>query len=129
MIDAGDIHFADLNEERRCRVFVISNARFQGVSGRVLVAPEIIGAPGEVPFPWRVQVDEAVYAVDLVRSLPAAHLLERADRGLRRRNGPRSPGTAQHHLTGIATDRPPDRWAIQTSSAGHRVAQSPVTIS
>ena len=80
MIDAGDIHLADLNEERRRRVLVISNSRFQRVSGRVLVAPEIIGEPDEVPFPWRVQVDDAVYAVDLVRSLPVARLLDRTDR-------------------------------------------------
>ncbi|MGD9701980.1 MAG: type II toxin-antitoxin system PemK/MazF family toxin [Acidimicrobiia bacterium] len=80
MINAGDIHLADLNEERRRRVLVISNARFQRVSGRVLVAPEIIGEPDEVPFPWRVEVDDAVYAVDLVRSLPTERLLDRTDR-------------------------------------------------
>ena len=80
MTDAGDIHLADLNEERRRRVLVISNSRFQRASGRALVAPEIIGEPDEVPFPWRVQVDDAVYAVDLVRSLPVARLLDRTDR-------------------------------------------------
>ena len=80
MTDAGDIHLADLNEERRRRVLVISNSRFQRVSGRVLVAPEIMGEPDEVPFPWRVQVDDAVYAVDLVRSLPVVRLLARTDR-------------------------------------------------
>ena len=80
MINVGDIHLADLNEERRRHVLVISNSRFERVSGRVLVAPEIIGEPDEIPFPWRVQVDDAVYAVDLVRSLPAARLLDRTDR-------------------------------------------------
>ena len=80
MIDAGDIHLADLNEERRRRVLVISNGRFQRVCGRVLVAPEVVGDPDEVPFPWRVQVDDAVYAVDLVRSLPVARLLDRTGR-------------------------------------------------
>jgi mRNA-degrading endonuclease toxin of MazEF toxin-antitoxin module len=80
VIDAGDIHLADLNEEHRRRVLVISNGRFHGVSGRALVAPEIIGEPDEVPFPWRVQIDDAVYAVDLVRSMPADRLRERTDR-------------------------------------------------
>jgi mRNA-degrading endonuclease toxin of MazEF toxin-antitoxin module len=80
MTNAGDIHLADLNEERRRRVLVISNARFERVSGRVLVAPEIIGEPDEVPFPWRVQIDDAVFAVDLVRSVPAERLLKRTDR-------------------------------------------------
>ena len=80
MINAGDIHLADLNEERRRQVLVISNDRFHRVSGRVLVAPEINGEPDEVPFPWRVQIDDTVYAVDLVRSLPANRLLDRTDR-------------------------------------------------
>jgi mRNA-degrading endonuclease toxin of MazEF toxin-antitoxin module len=80
VINAGDIHFADLNEERRRRVLVISNNRFHRASGRALVAPEIIGEPTEVPFPWRVQVDNGCYAVDLVRSLAVDRLLDRTDR-------------------------------------------------
>jgi mRNA-degrading endonuclease toxin of MazEF toxin-antitoxin module len=80
VIDAGDIHLADLHEERRRRVLVISNERFHRVSGRVLVAPEIPGPPDEVPFPWRIQVDDAVYAVDMVRGLPVDRLLDRTDR-------------------------------------------------
>ena len=80
MIDAGDIYLADLHEERRRRVLVISNSRFNSISGRVLVAPEILGGPDDVPFPWRVPVADAVYGVDLVRSLPADRLLDRTDR-------------------------------------------------
>ena len=80
MINAGDIHLADLNEERRRRVLVISNDRFHRASTRVLVAPEIIDTPDELPFPWRVQVDDAVYAVDLMRSLAVDRLLDRTDR-------------------------------------------------
>ncbi len=80
MINAGDIHLANLHEEGRRRVLVISNDRFHHVSGRVLVAPEVHGEPDEVPFPWRVPVDDGVYAVDLVRSLPADRLLDRIDR-------------------------------------------------
>ncbi len=48
----------DLNEEVRRRVLVISNGRFNSLSGRVLVAPEILGAPDAVPFPWRIQIEE-----------------------------------------------------------------------
>ncbi len=80
MIDAGDIHLADLSEERRRQVLVISNRRFHLASGRALVAPEIPSDPDEVPFPWRLQVGEAVYALDLTRSIPLDRLLERADR-------------------------------------------------
>ncbi len=80
MIHAGDIHLADLNEEKRHRVLVVSNARFNAVSRRVLVAPHVPGAADEVPFPWRFEVDGAVYAIDLLRSLPADRLLKRVDR-------------------------------------------------
>jgi mRNA-degrading endonuclease toxin of MazEF toxin-antitoxin module len=80
MIDAGDIYLADLHGERRRRVLVISNSRYNSISGRVLVAPEILGGPDDVPFPWRVPVADALYGVDLVRSLPAGRLLDRTDR-------------------------------------------------
>lgn len=77
MIEAGDIHLADLHESRRRQVLVVSNVRFIRLSGRVLVAPEILGGPDAVPFPWRVEVAEAVFAVDLLSGLPADRLLER----------------------------------------------------
>jgi len=80
MIEAGDIHLADLNEERRRQVLVVSNLRFNRLSGRVLVAPEILGGADVVPFPWRVEVAEAVFAVDLLRGLPADRLRERTGR-------------------------------------------------
>lgn len=80
MTDSGDVHLADLNEERRRHVLVVSNRRFNQVSDRVLVAPEVPGDNGEVHFPWRVEVDGAVFAVDLMRSLPADRLLDRTGR-------------------------------------------------
>jgi mRNA-degrading endonuclease toxin of MazEF toxin-antitoxin module len=80
MINAGDTYLADLTDERRRRVLVISNDRFHRVAGRALVAPEIIAEPDEVSFPWRVQVDGAMYAVDMVRSLPVKRLLDRTGR-------------------------------------------------
>lgn len=80
MIDAGDIHLADLNEEVRRRVLVLSKNRFNVAAGRVVVAPEFLGEVDEVAFPWRVHIEGAVYAVDLVRSIPTDRLLERVDR-------------------------------------------------
>ena len=80
MISAGDIHLADLNDERRRRVLVVSNDRFNAAAGRALVALEIVGEPDAIPFPWRVQVDDAVFAVDLLRSLSLDRLLARTDR-------------------------------------------------
>ena len=80
MIEAGDIYLADLNEDRRLRVLVVSNERFHRLAGRVLVAPELALLPGDVTFPWRVTVDDTTCAVDLLRSVPAERLLERVDR-------------------------------------------------
>jgi mRNA-degrading endonuclease toxin of MazEF toxin-antitoxin module len=80
MIEAGEIHLADLNEERRRRVLVVSTERFHRFSERVLVAPEVFGEPDEVPFPWRIQVEDGVYAVDLMRSLPIDRLLDTTGR-------------------------------------------------
>lgn len=80
MIEAGDVHLADLNEEIRRRVLVVSVSRFHRLSDRAIVVPEVIGVGDEVSDPWRVTVGEAVFAVDLVRSIPAARLLDRVDR-------------------------------------------------
>jgi mRNA-degrading endonuclease toxin of MazEF toxin-antitoxin module len=80
VIRCGDIHLADLNDEVRRPVLIVSNDRFNAVSGRVLVAPAVPVEIDEVLFPWRVRVDDSVYAVDLVRSLPTTRLLERIDR-------------------------------------------------
>ena len=80
MIEAGDIYRADLNEDRRWLVLVVSNDRFHRLAGRVLVAPEFHGSVGTVAPPWRVAVDAHVFAVDLLRSVPADRLLERIDR-------------------------------------------------
>ena len=80
MIQSGDIHVADLNDERRHRVLVVSNSRFHRLATRALVAPEIPGPADDVPPPWRVQVDDAVYAFDLLRTLPISRLLERTGR-------------------------------------------------
>jgi len=80
VIEAGDIHLADLNEERRRRVLVLSTSRFHRFAGRALVAPEIVGEPDDLPFPWRVTIDDGTYAIDFLRSIPISRLLERADR-------------------------------------------------
>jgi mRNA-degrading endonuclease toxin of MazEF toxin-antitoxin module len=80
MIDAGDVHLADLNDERRRRVLVVSNARFGSASGRAIVIPEIVGPPDEVPDPWRIECEGMVFALDFVRSVPVGRLLERTGR-------------------------------------------------
>jgi len=73
----GDIHLADLNEERRRRVLVASNARFNRATRRVVVIPEVFGEPDDVPFPWRVMVGDAIFAVDLLRTISIERLLQR----------------------------------------------------
>lgn len=76
MIDAGDIALADLRDERRHRVLVVSTARFHRLAHRCVVVPSIPGDPDETPFPWRVDVDGTVFAVDLIRSLPIDRVLD-----------------------------------------------------
>ncbi len=73
----GDIYLADLNEEIRRRVLIASNSRFNRTAGRAVVIPEIFGEPDAVPFPWRVTVDDATFAVDLLRTIPVERLLQR----------------------------------------------------
>ena len=80
MIEVGDIHLADLNDKRRRHVLVVSNTQFNRFADRVLVAPEIEGGPDEVPFPWRVSIDEVVYAIDFLRSIAVGRLLDRTGR-------------------------------------------------
>ena len=80
MIDVGDVRLADVNDERRWRVLVVSTARFHRTAGRALVAPEVPGEPDEVPFPWRVAVGDGGYGVDLLRSLPLDRVLDLVER-------------------------------------------------
>ncbi len=76
MIDAGDVYLADLGEERRRLVVVVSRAVFQRRADRALVAPEQPGSPDKVAPPWRVTVGERVFAVDHIRSVRPERLLE-----------------------------------------------------
>jgi mRNA-degrading endonuclease toxin of MazEF toxin-antitoxin module len=70
VIEAGDIHLADDNQEQRLPVLVVSNSRFTRLSGRAIVAPAVPGKPDEVPFPWRIEAEGHVFAIDLLRSIP-----------------------------------------------------------
>lgn len=79
-MDLGDIYRADLNEERSRRVVVLSASRFASLSGRAIVVPELGGPPDEVSDPWRIMIDGHVFAVDHIRSIPAARLLDRVGR-------------------------------------------------
>jgi mRNA-degrading endonuclease toxin of MazEF toxin-antitoxin module len=78
--EAGDIHLADVDQKRRLHVLVVSSGKFTRLSGRVVVAPAVPGEPDEVPFPWRIAAEGHVFAVDLLRSIPADRLLERVGR-------------------------------------------------
>ncbi len=80
MIEAGDISLADVNQEQRLHVLVVSSSKFTRLSGRVIVAPTVPGEPDEVPFPWRIEAEGHVFAIDLLRSIPADRLLERVGR-------------------------------------------------
>lgn len=76
MADAGDIYVADLNDEVRRRVLVISNSRFHGLAGRAFVLP----TASPRPFPWRIEHEDEVYAVDLLQTISTNRLLELSGR-------------------------------------------------
>ncbi len=80
MTDLGDIHLADLNEERRRRVLIASASKFNRMAGRVVVIPEVLGEADQIPFPWRIEIDDTVFAVDMLRTLAVDRLLERTGR-------------------------------------------------
>ncbi|MFP5489447.1 MAG: type II toxin-antitoxin system PemK/MazF family toxin [Acidimicrobiia bacterium] len=79
-MDVGDIYLADLHEERTRRVVIISTSRFTALSGRAIVVPELGGAPDEVPDPWRIRIDDGIFAVDRVRSIAAHRLVDHLGR-------------------------------------------------
>lgn len=74
--DAGDVYLADLNDEVRRPVLVMSNSRFHALAGRAFVAP----AASPRQFPWRIDHDGVTYAVDLLQTVSADRLLERTGR-------------------------------------------------
>jgi hypothetical protein len=79
-IDIGDRYRADLGRERRDSVLVVSNARFNRLSGRALVAVRVPGPPPGELRPWRVAADGNVFAIDRLRSLPVERLLDHEGR-------------------------------------------------
>jgi mRNA-degrading endonuclease toxin of MazEF toxin-antitoxin module len=80
VIEVGDIHLVDVNQVQRCHGLVVSNGRFHRLSGRVVIAPAVPGETDEVPFPWRIGAEGTVFAIDLLRSIPAERVLERVGR-------------------------------------------------
>ena len=80
MIEQGDIWSADLRDEVRRLVLIVSVGRVHQLADRAIVAPQLFVEPDDVPFPWRVELDGAVFAVDLLRSIPTSRLLERTGR-------------------------------------------------
>lgn len=80
MTDSGDIFLADLGGEQRDVVMVLSNQRFTGASGRVLVAPVRLGPALPVHFPWHVPVDDHTFAVDYAMTVDERDLLDHMGR-------------------------------------------------
>ena len=80
MIDAGDIHLADINQEQRRLVLIVSNKRFNVLSGRAIVAPEYVGPQPEIVVPRRVDVGGTTFPVDRLMTVSLDPLLDRTDR-------------------------------------------------
>ena len=71
--EAGDIYLADLNDEQRGCVLVVSTARFHDLSGRAIVVP----ASHQRPFPWRIEHRDDTFAIDLLQTISIDRLLEK----------------------------------------------------
>lgn len=80
MFEQGDVCLTELDGEVRRRVVVLSDPRFERLSGRVLIAPAIAVDVDEVLPPWRVASGDEAFAVDLMRTVWAERVLERVDR-------------------------------------------------
>ena len=80
MADTGDIYLADVNDEVRRRVLVVSNSRFHDLAGRAYVLP----TASPRPFPWRIEHDDHVYAADLLQTISTDRLLELSGRASQR---------------------------------------------
>ena len=73
----GEVWIADLGDEIRRRVLVLSDARLHQLANRAVVAPMSTEVPDAAP--WFVDAGDDEYAnVHLIRSIPVARLLERA---------------------------------------------------
>lgn len=75
---AGDIYVADIRDEVRRRVLVLSDARFHQATARAIVAPSIATVAGD-ESPWRPGSDER-FAVDFLTTLPVDRLLQSVGR-------------------------------------------------
>ena len=80
MIEPGDLFMVDLNEERHRRVLVVSQARFNRLSGRVLVAPTIKLAVSARHAPWHIHIGDDWFALHLIRSIAAERLTKSVGR-------------------------------------------------
>lgn len=80
MIESGDLYLADLHGEQRQVVMVISTTRFHEYTGRALVAPSVALTPLDDEMPWRIVLDQQIFAVDFLRSVPTDRLVERVGR-------------------------------------------------
>jgi hypothetical protein len=62
---------ADVGENRRRRVLVVSGPRFGATAGRAVIVPEIGISPDLPLSPWRVPFEEtAALAVDRLTTVP-----------------------------------------------------------
>lgn len=79
MIEQGDIWLAELGDEIRRAVFIVSDARFHQGSARAFVAPLLEMREDAVLRPWRLRHGRQVIALDFLRSVELTRLLERID--------------------------------------------------
>jgi len=77
--EPGSVWVADLGDEARTSVMVLSQSRFNGVGISVVVAPAVIGELGRTPPTWIDDGEGTLYAVEHLVTTPAERLLELLD--------------------------------------------------
>jgi mRNA-degrading endonuclease toxin of MazEF toxin-antitoxin module len=80
VIDAGDVHLADVGAEIRRHVVVVSSARFHRLTGRAIVAPITRTDPLDIDDPFFVEAGDETVHVASLRSTSLERLLDRTDR-------------------------------------------------
>lgn len=80
MIEAGDVHLADVGTDTRRHVVVLTSAKFHRLTGRAIVAPLAPTVALDADDPFVVDAESETVHVAFLRSTPLERLLDRTDR-------------------------------------------------
>lgn len=79
IFEPGSVWVADLGDETRTSVMVLSQSRFNRIGTTVVVAPAVVGELARTPPTWIDGGSGTLYAVEHMVATPAERLLESLD--------------------------------------------------